>query len=478
MIRRGTVALLILVGTASVASVLFASRDAVKEPAVAGAFYPGERGELSRTVDGFLANAASPPADGRLIALIAPHAGYLYSGQVAAYSYRRLAERSVDTVILIGASHFSSYAGASVYAEGSMRTPLGNVQINEKIARSLLDEKAGVTFFRDAFAKEHSLEVQLPFLQRTVKDLMIVPILMGAPTQASVTHLAARLTGILRKNDRAIIIASTDLSHYHGYDAAVVKDRKVIDAVLRMSVEDLQGLLSSSEGEACGGYPVLLAMLVSRNLGATNGILYRYANSGDVTGDRSRVVGYAALGLYKSPLSDQQKQELLALARKTVTEYVRHQRTPEPIVKDTRLQANGATFVTINRDHRLRGCIGNIQPVMPLYRSVIRNAVAASSQDPRFPPMTTRELADAELEITVLSPLEPLDDVRNILIGVHGLYLVKGPNSGIFLPQVPVEQGWDLTTYLEQLCLKAGLPRDAWRDRDARLSIFSADIIK
>ena len=224
MIRKGKIAALILVVLAAAATVILASKGTVKEAAVAGAFYPGERGELSRAVDGFLANAASPSQDGRLIALLAPHAGYRYSGQVAAYAYRHLSERNIDTVILIGASHFSSYAGASVYAEGSMRTPLGNVKINEKIARLLLNEKAGVTFFRDAFAKEHSLEVQLPFLQQTVKDLTIVPILMGAATQASTTHLADRLTEILRKNDRAIIVASTDLSHYHGYDAAVSKE--------------------------------------------------------------------------------------------------------------------------------------------------------------------------------------------------------------------------------------------------------------
>jgi len=460
------------------ASILFASRDEVKEPAVAGAFYPADGRELARAVDGYLANAASETPDGRLIALIAPHAGYMYSGPVAAYSYRKLAGRTVDTVIVIGASHFFSYAGASVYAEGSMRTPLGVVKINERIARSLLNEKAGVTFFRDAFAKEHSIEVQLPFLQRTLKDVTIVPILMGAPTQASISHLADQLTEIMRKNERVIIVASTDLSHYHDALTTVGKDRKVIDAVTRMSVEDLQGLLASSDGEACGGYPVLLTMMVSRKLGATNGVLYKYANSGDVTGDKSRVVGYAAMGLYKSPLSEQQKQELLTLARMTVVDFVKNKRTPEPEMKDPRLLANGATFVTINRNHQLRGCVGNIQPVMPLYRSVIGNAVAASSRDRRFPPMTPAELADMEVEVTVLSPLEPLDDVKNIRIGTHGLYLIRGQQGGVFLPQVPVEQKWDLPTYLEQLCYKAGLPKDAWKDKDAQLFIFSADIIK
>jgi len=478
MARYAKIAGSLLIVFIAVASMLFASRDEVKEPAVAGAFYPADRSELSRAVDGYLANARSQPASGRLIALIAPHAGYMYSGQVAAYSYRQLGDRAVDTVVLIGASHTSSYGGAAVYAEGGMRTPLGVVKVNQKIARSLLNEQAGVTFARGPFEKEHSLEVQLPFLQRTIKDVAIVPILLGAPTQASISHLADRLTEVMRKNERVIIIASTDLSHYHDSAIAVGKDRKVIDAVERMSVEDLQGLLASNEGEACGGYPVLLTMMVSRNLGATNGVLYRYANSGDITGDKARVVGYAAIGLYKSPLSEQQKQELLTLARKTVVDYVKNKRMPEPDLKDPRLLANGATFVTINRNHQLRGCIGNIQPVMPLYRSVISNAVAASSRDPRFPAMTPGELANMEVEVTVLSPLEPLDDVKNIKIGTHGLYLIKGQQGGVFLPQVPVEQGWDLPAYLEQLCHKAGLPKDAWKDTEARLFIFSADIIK
>ena len=184
------------------------------------------------------------------------------------------------------------------------------------------------------------------------------------------------------------------------------------------------------------------------------------------------------MGLYKSPLSEQQRQELLSLARRTVTDHVRYKRAPEPDLQDPRLLANGATFVTINRRHQLRGCIGNIEPVMPLYRSVIRNAVAASSQDRRFPPMTSGELVDMEVEVTVLSPLEPLDDVKNVRIGMHGLLLVKGAYSSVFLPQVPVEQKWELKTYLEELCLKAGLPKDGWKDKDSRLFTFTADIVK
>ena len=476
MARPWKIAVLVVAVVAAVASALLASKNSIKEPAVAGSFYPGGKDELASTVNAYLSRAGAPAGEGRLIALIAPHAGYQFSGQVAAYSYRHINERAVDTVILIGASHFSSYAGASVLAEGRMNTPLGSVKINERIARSLLSDQAGVTVFREAYEKEHSLEVQLPFLQQTLRNFTVVPILMGAATRESFTHLVDKLTGILRKNDRAIIIASTDLSHYHDSRTAAGKDRKVIDAVTRMSVEDLQGLLAGGEGEACGGYPVLLTMMVSRNLGATNGILYKYADSGDVTGDHSRVVGYGAMGIYRSPLADQQKQALLLLARRTVVDYVKHKKAPEPAMNDPRLQANGATFVTINRHGSLRGCIGNIQPVMPLYRSVIRNAVAASSQDFRFPPVTPDELGDMEVEVTILSPLEPLTDIGEITIGTHGLYIVKGDHAGILLPQVATENGWDAKTFLEQVCAKAGLPSDAWKD--AQLYRFSADILK
>jgi hypothetical protein len=165
-------------------------------------------------------------------------------------------------------------------------------------------------------------------------------------------------------------------SHYHDARTAEAKDRKIIDAVSRMSPEDVERLLVSGEGEMCGGYPVILTMMVSRNMGATNGILFKSANSGDVTGEKNRVVGYAAMGLYKTPLTEEQKQQLLRLAKNTIVGYVGKKRIPEHKADDTRLNVNGATFVTINRNRMLRGCIGNIQPDRPLYSSVVQNAVS------------------------------------------------------------------------------------------------------
>ncbi len=450
--------------------------ERVKEPAVAGSFYPADEKTLKETVDNFLANAEYRAGNGQLIALISPHAGYVYSGQIAAHTYRHLKERDIDTVILIGASHHKVYQGASVYTEGSMKTPLGLVKIHKKIAQSLLDEKAQVTFFAEAFEKEHSLEVQLPFLQKTLKDFRIVPILMGSPTQGSFTFLSEKLTAILRENPKAIIIASTDLSHYHDYETARQKDMKIIDAIRRMSLEDTEQLLKTGEGEMCGGYPVLLTMLVARSLGATDAMLYTYANSGDVTAEKNRVVGYASMGLYKTTFTDREKKELLELARNTIISHVKGHKAAEVLPYDQRLRANSATFVTIKRNGKLRGCIGNIMPVIPLYKSVISNAVSASSRDPRFPPMTEAELKDMEVELTILSPLEPLENINEIIVGKHGLYLTNGNASSVFLPQVPVEQQWDLNAYLENLSLKANLPKDAWKT--SKLSIFTADIIR
>lgn len=449
----------------------------VKEPSVAGLFYPDDKEKLRETVDEFLSKAENRPVDGRLVALISPHAGYVYSGSVAAYTYNHLKNEDIETVILIGPSHKNAFNGVSVFEKGKWRTPLGQVKIDHDMARMLLNKEADVTYYPEAFEKEHSLEVQVPFIQRISEKIKIVPVLIGTPTQKSYRFLTSKLTEILRENRKAIIIASTDFSHYHDYKTAMGKDGLTIDGIERMSVEDVQKYLMSRKGEMCGSNPVLYTMTVARNLGATNGVLYKYANSGDVTGDMNRVVGYAAMGLYRTPVSESGKDTLLRLAKETITKYVKNGSLPEVVMNNKRLRVNGATFVTIKTEEgRLRGCIGNIEPTMPLYQSVIHNAVSASSRDTRFQPMKETDLEGIEVEVTILSPLEPLKNKKAVEIGRHGLYLVKDYRSGILLPQVPVEQGWDRITFLKQVSRKAGLPEDAWKEAD--LYSFTAEIIK
>jgi len=448
--------------------------ETAKDPAAAGTFYPADKKSLQESVKGFLSKAERVPTNGRLLAIVSPHAGYIYSGQVASYGYKQIQGSDIKKVILIGPSHHSGFKGASVYTKGSFRTPLGEVKINERIAESLLNETADVKFYPEAFEKEHSLEVQLPFLQTVLDDFTIVPILVGSPSRQTFEYLISKLTETL--DDTTLLIASTDLSHYHDYQTAKEMDGKVIAAVERLSASDTWELLRTGKAELCGGFPVIIVMETAKRSGANLGVVFKYANSGDVTGEKDKVVGYASIGLFKSPYTEDEKKELLALARKAIVEYVANGKTLETEIKNPKFLTDGAVFVTIKERGSLRGCIGHIQAVMPLYQSIIKNAVAACSSDPRFPPMKSEELKDMDIEISILSPFVPLKDVKDIQVGKHGLYIMKGMQSGLLLPQVATEFGWDRDAFLEHLCMKAGLPKDAWKD--AELYTFTAEILR
>ena len=317
----------------------------VKEPSVAGTSYPADKKELRETVEGFLAKAEKGQRNGKLIALVSPHAGYRFSGQVAAYGYKEIKDSGIKKVILIGPSHHSAFKGASVYTKGSFRTPLGDVKIDETLAAGLLDEKADIRFYPEAYEKEHSIEVQLPFLQTVLKDFTIVPILIGSPTKQTFEHLVSGLTDML--DEKTLIIASSDLSHYHDYARAKEMDGKIISAIERLSVMDAAQLLQNGEAELCGSFPVVIAMEAAKRYGATVGIVFNSANSGDVTGEKDKVVGYASLGLFKSLYTEERKRELLSLARSAITEYVKNGKAQEVEMKNWKLRADGAVFVTI-----------------------------------------------------------------------------------------------------------------------------------
>jgi AmmeMemoRadiSam system protein B/AmmeMemoRadiSam system protein A len=448
----------------------------VKEPAVAGSFYPLDRKKLEAEVDGYLSQGVASAGGGRLLALVAPHAGYMYSGHVAGHSYVQLKGKDIRTVILIGPSHHAAVNGAVVYPGGGLKTPLGIVPVDETLARSLSSDRDGVRLAAEPFGREHSLEVQLPFLQRTLKEFKVVPILVGRMTADSYRHLADRIAGVLKRDERSLVVISTDLSHYHDARKAGTLDRRVLDAAQRLAAGELERLFTSGEGEMCGAGAVLYGLAAARGAGATEGELFKYADSGDVSGDKSYVVGYGAIGYYRRDLSAADRGEILRLARETVVCQVNG--TPLPVWQgeSRRLQADGAVFVTLKeKNGRLRGCIGSLQAHQPLHRSVAHNAVAAASKDPRFRPVTPGELPNLDVEVTILSPMEPLGSIEEIVIGRDGLYLEASGRSSVFLPQVPVEQGWDLQTYLAELAMKAGLGADAWKG--GRLYRFTAEIV-
>lgn len=448
----------------------------VKEPAVSGSFYPADSKKLAADVDGYLSQPGDSGDEGRLLALVSPHAGYIYSGRVAGHSYAKLKGKNIRKVILLGPTHYAAVNGAVIYPGSGLKTPLGVVRVDETLARSLADDRAGVKLAAEPFEREHSLEVQLPFLQRSLKDFSVVPILIGRMTQESYRHLGDKIATILKNDEAALIVISTDLSHYHDSATASGMDRKVLDAIERLSAGDLERLLSSGKGEACGGGPVLYGMAAARGAGATEAKLYKYADSGDVSGDRKTVVGYGALGFYKKELSVSSRAEILKLAAAALQAQVTGKPLPDWNGADRRLKADGAAFVTLKeKNGSLRGCIGSIQAYTALYRSVIQNAGAAAAKDPRFTPVRPEELPGLDLEVTVLAPMEPVADISEITVGMHGVYLEAAGRSSVFLPQVPLEQGWDLATYLQQLAMKAGLPSDGWKG--GRLYRFTAEIV-
>jgi len=270
---------------------------AIRKPAVAGTWYPGERASLVSEVEGYLADVAPVEVPGRLVALISPHAGLRYSGPVAASAYARLRGRRDLTVMLVGPSHRMRFDGVSVYARGAFATPLGEIPIDEAVAQALLAADDVMLDEPSPHRDEHSLEMQLPFLQHLVPGLRIVPLLMGSQDRAEVEALVGALGRGLKERD-ALLVASSDLSHYHPARVANELDAKVVGDVARFDPEGLMDRLESHHGHACGGGPMVAVLKAARARGAAHATILRYADSGDAgDGDKRRVVGYLAAAL-------------------------------------------------------------------------------------------------------------------------------------------------------------------------------------
>jgi len=274
----------------------------VRPAAVAGIWYPGTAAALTSAVDRLLAGparAVGPKGD--LVALIAPHAGLKYSGPVAAYAYRLLCERVFDLVVLVGPSHFVGFEGVAVYRSGAFETPTGLIPVDEDAAAALMGSTPLVREHDAAHAREHSLEMQLPFLRRLAPDVAILPLVMGYQTDATARALADGLADTLTGR-RALLVASSDLSHFHAADVAARLDRVVLDSVTQFDADALQAALDANPEHACGGGPIVAVMRAARRLGATAAVTLQYADSGDVSGDKSSVVGYmaGAMGRFSS----------------------------------------------------------------------------------------------------------------------------------------------------------------------------------
>jgi AmmeMemoRadiSam system protein B/AmmeMemoRadiSam system protein A len=458
----------------------------VRKPVVAGAFYPADSSELSSTIEWYL-KQANVEVKEEILGVVSPHAGYPYSGQTAAFVYSALKDEKKELVILLGPSHRYYVKGFSICDKGKWETPLGAVSIDEDFASKLKSHSELIINEPQAHSEEHSLEVQLPFLQKTLKDFKIVPIVFNIEEPSTLGILVDALTAELKNRKNWVIVASSDLYHGGNYNTARNVTDKVDEYIKKL---DYEGLLeydgkmrNSGACAACGCSAIAVLLRVMKNLGVTEAELLESTTSGDVTGEKSGyVVGYGAWVFVKNEakgtesekdesafgfnLTSKDKQKLLSIARETVSQYVKNKKVPEFTVESEVLKKKCGAFVTLKKHGDLRGCIGLIVAEKPLYLVVRDMAIAAATQDPRFPALASSEINDIEIEISVLTPMQKVNSADEIEVGRDGLMIRRGYMSGLLLPQVPVEQGWDKKTFLEHTCYKAGLPADAWKSSE------------
>ena len=454
------------------------NEPATRPAAVAGMFYPAAPSELGRQVDELLATAAGRESAAAPKALIAPHAGYVYSGPIAASAYAQIATFAahIRRVVLLGPAHRVAIRGLALPGVQRFATPLGEVKIDASAVAALRDLPQ-VVESPLVHEDEHSLEVQLPFLQRLLGDFTLVPLAVGHATAEQVAEVLDRLWG----GDETLIVVSSDLSHFLPYDSARRVDRDSIDRLLRLDAH-------LDHEQACGATPINGLLLAAQRRGLRAELL-DLRNSGDTAGDRRRVVGYAAVAFRpatsgsvkeladEAQASEERGRVLLAHARSAIAKALRLIALPAP--ERPFLQHHGASFVTLRQAGDLRGCIGSLQARRPLGDDVRANAVAAAFSDPRFEPLSADEYTEIDVEVSVLSPAAPLpvtsefDLHAQLRTGVDGLILELGHRRSTFLPQV-----WDALPaprdFVAELKRKAGLPRDFW-SAELRFSRYTVE---
>lgn len=459
----------------------------VRKPAYAGSFYPSGKSEIEKTIDVLTSKAKEThfiiPAGKSLKALILPHAGYIYSGLTASHASLVLSENQFSKVILMGPDHRVGFNNCAISDTDAYETPLGQVRIHKDAAK-LRIQKELFHSIPVSEKNEHSLEVVLPFLQTYLKQFELIPIVVGS---GDYRKIAEAIDPLL--DDKTLLVASSDLSHYLPYNEAADRDKETINIILNLEKEKM----IKRDNSACGKMPVLTIMSLAGKYG-WKPVLIHYSNSGDTAGERSRVVGYASIAFYGEPtmengilsnrLNEKQGQILLKLARKTISEELGIKSRPgqdslESDLEEKVLQRHSGTFVTLKINNQLRGCIGNLEASEPITKGVKRNAINAAFNDFRFSPLTVKEFDKIEIEISILSEPKPLeykdsnDLIKKLRPNVDGVIIRKGHASATFLPQV-WEQLKRPEDFLSHLCMKAGLPSDSWKS--SKLEVLTYNV--
>jgi len=468
-----------------------------RKPAVAGQFYPDNPVELKSSLANYFMGMNPPKEAMNTAAIIVPHAGYVFSGEVAAAGFNQLdPSKEYLTIFVIGCSHRASFAGASVYTSGDYITPLGKVEVDQEIAKALSLENKVLSFDPQNQRNEHSIEVQIPFLQfHLKKPFKIVPILLGTQDPAVCENIAKALKPYFAGGH--LFVISTDFSHYPKYNDAVKIDTELAEVIIANSpgkfIQAEEHCLQKAIpnlATGCCSWPAVLTLLYMTE--KEPGITYRkimYRNSGDSKyGEKDRVVGYNAISISKAvaqasgfELSASERKELLSIARNTINTYLVDKETPA-LVPDNlplALKQKAGAFVTLKKKGELRGCIGHFEADNSLYLIVQQMAVAAATQDYRFSAVRSEEMKDIDIEISILTPMQKIRSISEIQLERDGIYIRKGGKGGTFLPQVATETGWTLEEFLGHCARdKAGIGWDGWKDKDAEIYIYQALIIQ
>ena len=462
----------------------------VRPATQANRFYTSNPEELSQEVDSFLALHSSRTTYQNVAALIVPHAGYYFSGNVAASAYMTLnPKKSYKRIFLLGPSHHEWLNGASVNSKVDYyATPLGNVKVDRETAQQLIDADSVFSYKAAAHAQEHCLEVQLPFLQRRLDEMPpIVPIIISTNDYSKLKRMAEMLRPYF--TDDNLFIISSDFSHYPSYEDAYEVDTKTGKAIETGDVEQLIATIENNADSgkrnlatsACGEFPIITLMLMLNHNYEIKHLMYQ--NSGDIDNhDHSRVVGYHAFAFLRKQISeteftltDADKKQLKEIALQSIKDSL----DSKPIARPTLhsqlsiLNSKCGAFVSLHKYGRLRGCIGHFGEDYPLHEIVAEMARAAAFEDPRFTPVTREELDDIDIEISVLTPMRRIQSIDEFELHRHGIYVRKGFRSGTFLPQVADEVNWTKEEFIGHCSQdKAGLGWDGWRD--AELYVYKA----
>ncbi|MCP4252361.1 MAG: AmmeMemoRadiSam system protein B [Candidatus Scalindua sp.] len=471
----------------------------VREPAVAGRFYPESEADLSKKINKYLDKASIEDLPGKPVAIISPHAGYQYSGAIAAYGYKAIRNYEYKRVIVLAPSHYSRYRGASILDVEAYKTPLGLVRLNQGICNNLINNPPFFGTFKNAHKREHSLETQLPFLQTVLgNDFELIPVLISRLNNEELDFIVDKLRPLI--DEDTLIVASSDFTHYgYGYDYVPFRkdveanlrklDHGAIERILALDFEGFYQYKRVTGITACGFMPIALLMKLLPS--DVQGKVLKYDTSGNILGNFESSVSYASIVFTKdneppdiigdnTGLSHDEKLTLLKLARDTLEYCVKEGKKPDldsgEYTFSKTLNEKRGVFVTLNKNGNLRGCIGHIQPREQLFNAVIDNAINSSMNDRRFRPVSEDELPDIEIDISVLSPIKEISGAEKFIIGKHGIIINLEGTRAVFLPQVATEQGWDREETLAHLCNKAGLPSHAWKDDKMKFFVFTAEV--